>query len=110
MLGLFPAIAKCIFLAKIWVLHLAKISKTNHRILQKGMWPVGNIYICVIGVGPSYLIVKNGDIGNHGFSKLKVSSTLKYLSPLGQDVMPLRSCHLESYVALFTPEKAIIGQ
>ncbi len=72
-------------LAKIWVLHLAKTSKTNHRMLQKGMWPVGNIYICVIGVGPSYLIVKNGDIGNHGFSKLKVSSTLKYLSPLGQE-------------------------
>ena len=35
-------------------------------------------YIAVFGV-------KNGDIGNHGFSKLKVSSTLKYLLPLGQD-------------------------
>jgi hypothetical protein len=29
---------------------------------------------------------------------------------LSSNVMPLRSCHLESYVALFTPEKAIIGQ
>ncbi len=62
-----------------------QLSIRNHMNSNKGKSQFHVRLRLAFGVGPSYLIDKNGDIGNHGFSKLKVSSTLKYLSPLGQE-------------------------